>query len=344
MSDHLGGTNVTARGTDGVELGKVLYRPWGETRFSTGTTPTTWRFTGQREDVTIGLYYFNARYLDPVLGRFTQPDTIVPEPGNPQALNRYSYVLNNPLRYTDPSGHAQVCADGDQGGGCGDNDAWYRLTQQWYGIGDQGLLDATILAWLQDHQDIRTIQAMAGYLEAHYGQSGAILPSSFNTIYAHAFAAGELAQLATNSMAQLLAGAIFAGVGIGGANLGGLKREIAGYSPRFAYLQGGDPKTVVPDSYVIVRGGQSQLPPPGTVFSGSQGATLSEAASGVPHGSIRVTTAGEIRARGGVVVFAPEPSRSGMVNWLHVNVAEGSAMSTFGDITPNPVPKNMRVN
>ncbi len=105
LGDHLGGTNVTARGTDGAELGRVLYRPWGETRFSTGTTPTTWRFTGQREDATIGLYYFNARYLDPQLGRFTQPDTIVPEPGNPQALNRYSYVLNNPLRYTDPTGN-----------------------------------------------------------------------------------------------------------------------------------------------------------------------------------------------------------------------------------------------
>ena len=113
-------------------------------------------------------------------------------------------------------------------GGCGDNDAWYRLTQQWYAIDDQGSLDATILAWLQDHQDIRTIQAMAGYLEAHYGQFGAILPSSFNTIYAHAFAAGELAQLVTNPRAQLLAGAIFAGVGIGGANLGGRKQEMAG--------------------------------------------------------------------------------------------------------------------
>ena len=39
-----------------------------------------------------------------MLGRFISPDTIVPEPGNPQALNRYSYVLNNPLRYTDPTG------------------------------------------------------------------------------------------------------------------------------------------------------------------------------------------------------------------------------------------------
>ncbi len=40
-----------------------------------------------------------------MLGRFTQPDTLVPEPGNPQALNRYAYTLNNPLKYTDPSGH-----------------------------------------------------------------------------------------------------------------------------------------------------------------------------------------------------------------------------------------------
>ncbi len=77
------GANVTINGTNGAELGRVLYRPWGETRLTTGTTPTTWRFTGQREDCrrrTIGLYYFNARYLDPQLGRFVQPDTIVPEP------------------------------------------------------------------------------------------------------------------------------------------------------------------------------------------------------------------------------------------------------------------------
>jgi hypothetical protein len=39
------------------------------------------------------------------LGRFIQPDTIVPEPGNPQALNRYSYGLNNPVKYADPTGH-----------------------------------------------------------------------------------------------------------------------------------------------------------------------------------------------------------------------------------------------
>jgi len=88
----------------GVKTGDLLYKPWGETRYDNGTTPTTWRFTGQREDATIGLYFYNARYYDAALGRFTQPDTIVPQPGNPGSLNRYSYVLNNPLRYTDPTG------------------------------------------------------------------------------------------------------------------------------------------------------------------------------------------------------------------------------------------------
>ncbi len=43
--------------------------------------------------------------LSPLPGRFLSPDTIVPSPGNPQSLNRYAYVLNNPLRYTDPTGH-----------------------------------------------------------------------------------------------------------------------------------------------------------------------------------------------------------------------------------------------
>jgi RHS repeat-associated protein len=67
--------------------------------------PTDRLFTGQRFDGTIGLYDYGARFYDPALGRFISADPIVPKPGNPQALNRYSYVYNNPLRYTDPSGH-----------------------------------------------------------------------------------------------------------------------------------------------------------------------------------------------------------------------------------------------
>ncbi len=50
-----------------------------------------------------------ARWYDPALSRWLSADTLVPGEGNPQALNRYSYVLGNPLRYIDPSGHAQIC-------------------------------------------------------------------------------------------------------------------------------------------------------------------------------------------------------------------------------------------
>jgi hypothetical protein len=51
------------------------------------------------------LLFLHARYYDPALGRFISADTIVPEPGNPQDFNRYAYVRNNPLTYTDPTGH-----------------------------------------------------------------------------------------------------------------------------------------------------------------------------------------------------------------------------------------------
>ncbi len=60
-------------------------------------------FTGQRLDGT-GLYFYGARYYDPLIGRFISPDTMVPDPASPQSFNRYSYCLNNPLKYTDPSG------------------------------------------------------------------------------------------------------------------------------------------------------------------------------------------------------------------------------------------------
>jgi RHS repeat-associated protein len=61
--------------------------------------------SGQRRDASAGLLFYNARYYDPTIGRFISADTIVPSPKNPQALNRYTYAYNNPLKFVDPSGH-----------------------------------------------------------------------------------------------------------------------------------------------------------------------------------------------------------------------------------------------
>jgi RHS repeat-associated protein len=88
-----------------VEAGEVRYRAFGATRFTSGTTPTSYRFTGQREEAALGLYFYNARWYDPVLGHFLSPDTVVPDPGNALDYHRYAYVRFNPLKYTDPSGH-----------------------------------------------------------------------------------------------------------------------------------------------------------------------------------------------------------------------------------------------
>jgi len=72
-----------------------------------GTLATDYRFTGARQEVGLGIYHMGARWYDPALARWLSADTLVPEPGNPQAFNRYSYVLGNPLRYTDPTGHIE---------------------------------------------------------------------------------------------------------------------------------------------------------------------------------------------------------------------------------------------
>ncbi len=103
-ADHLGSTSLTTDLT-GTVVAETRYLPYGEQRWITGTLVTDFTFTGQRAEAGFRLMDYNARYYDPGLGRFVSADPVVPEPGNPQAWNRYSYGLNNPLRYVDPTGH-----------------------------------------------------------------------------------------------------------------------------------------------------------------------------------------------------------------------------------------------
>jgi len=90
-ADHLGSASLTTD-AGGSRVSELRYKPYGETRYTWGTTPTDLRFTGQRsEEASLGsLYDYGARFMSPVLGRFLSANTIVPSPGNPQSLNRYS--------------------------------------------------------------------------------------------------------------------------------------------------------------------------------------------------------------------------------------------------------------
>jgi RHS repeat-associated protein len=79
------------------------------------TLPTTFRYTGQRSETGLGpsggegLMFYGARWYDPYLSRWIQPDTIIPDPQNSTDYDRYSYVRNNPTNYTDSTGH---CVEG----------------------------------------------------------------------------------------------------------------------------------------------------------------------------------------------------------------------------------------
>jgi RHS repeat-associated protein len=104
FGDHLGSTSVSYR--SGGQTTRQQYYAWGTIRPGPANAlPTDCTFTGQKLDERSGLMYYVARWYDPALGRFLSPDSIVPSAANPQDLNRFSYVRNNPVKYVDPTGH-----------------------------------------------------------------------------------------------------------------------------------------------------------------------------------------------------------------------------------------------
>ena len=71
---------------------------------TTGLASTTRGFTGHEMLDGLDVIHMNGRIYDPTLGRFLQADPVIQAPDNPQNWNAYTYVFNNPYRYTDPTG------------------------------------------------------------------------------------------------------------------------------------------------------------------------------------------------------------------------------------------------
>jgi RHS repeat-associated protein len=110
LKDHLGSNAGTFK-QNALES-RATYDVWG-VRVESGNPAlagfdTSQRgYTGHEHLATFGLIHMNGRIYDPLLGRFLQADPIIDEPFNLQSYNRYSYVANNPLAFTDPTGYSK---------------------------------------------------------------------------------------------------------------------------------------------------------------------------------------------------------------------------------------------
>jgi len=99
--DHLGSSRLLT-GMDQSVCDSYDYLPYGEQL--TGGNCTILRFTGKEHDSESGLDNFGARYDSSSMGRFMSPDPMGGHPQDPQTLNSYAYVRNNPVSLTDPTG------------------------------------------------------------------------------------------------------------------------------------------------------------------------------------------------------------------------------------------------
>jgi RHS repeat-associated protein len=115
--DHLGSIAVVTDENGALAEPRDAYDPWGKRRFANGnddptgsiTSLTSRGFTGQEMLASVGLVHLNGRVYDPFIGRMLSADPVVGDPLNGQTWNRYSYVWNNPLAFTDPTGYCPIC-------------------------------------------------------------------------------------------------------------------------------------------------------------------------------------------------------------------------------------------
>jgi RHS repeat-associated protein len=102
--DHLG-SNVLVTAPNGDIIHRRVFEPFGQVVAETAPTEATAQlFTGQRFEATSGLYDFRARWYDPEAGRFLSVDPVVQSASDPQTVNGYGYVRNNPVNLTDSTG------------------------------------------------------------------------------------------------------------------------------------------------------------------------------------------------------------------------------------------------
>jgi RHS repeat-associated protein len=104
-SIHLGST-VLELDDQGVRLRNAVYAPFGTIDQEVGSASGSYnrRFAGHPFQATTGFCYMKARWYDPAAGRFASVDPVISDVADPQSLNPYGYVSNNPINLVDPTG------------------------------------------------------------------------------------------------------------------------------------------------------------------------------------------------------------------------------------------------
>jgi RHS repeat-associated protein len=218
--DQLGSTTAMTNEA-GTVIERLAYESFGKRRFAAGGTDpdntiagvnTDRGYTNHEHLDELGLIHMNGRIYDPVLGRFMSADPYIQSPGNLQSYNRYSYVMNNPLGFTDPSGYLSLFGHKILPGVFNNKNAKLfvtvaaaYVTQQWYlanigGAVGAGAAGGFVGGMVGSGGNLKAgvIGAMTGAgfgWAGGVGGTGAIGANSFERYAAHALvgcASGEL--------------------------------------------------------------------------------------------------------------------------------------------------------
>ncbi len=204
------------------------YLPFGAEGYHWGSTIAYHRYTDQEWDAETGLYNYNARLYDHIVGRFITPDSIVQSPFDPQTLNRYAYVRNNPLIFVDPSGHLGLL-------GC-------VILGAIIGGGVAAATGGDILMGMVTGAISGAIFFGAGELisVANAGASAAVEAGTYTTMEAAwqaGLGIGPLAQAGVHAGAGAISGGINAGITDGDVGLGMVTGAISGGFSKYAGLK-----------------------------------------------------------------------------------------------------------
>lgn len=141
FADHLGTARVSTNAAGSICYDADFY-PFGGERIVTDTCDSAYKFTGKERDSESGLDNFGARYDSSSIGRFMSPDPVGGHPQDPQTLNRYAYVRNNPLNLTDPTGLDFYLRCGDDSDTCQNHRVGSYATND---DGSRGAFNATVV-------------------------------------------------------------------------------------------------------------------------------------------------------------------------------------------------------